>query len=117
MTVLENVKTLLELDNDTEKIYDSQLLLYINGAISDLKANAVPLIFVDSETEAEAFFEAGLKTGDENLIFSYLHLKALQRFDRTLMQTQGNVLTWIDKECAYILYQLKFKYDSLEVQS
>jgi hypothetical protein len=107
--ILQNIKTLLEIDVD-EEIFDSQLLLYINAGLRYLKNNGVPVSKISLKTQSFR----GLKSGDQDIVLSWLHLYCLQRLDRTLMySTTGSTATinWIDEEMTDLIYHLKARYD------
>lgn len=109
-TILEKIKTLLEVDL-SEEIFDDQLLLYLNNGLRYLINNKIPLSLIDDTTTIEAWTE--IIAGDDQVVLSWLHLYTIQRFDRSLMQTGGTTMEWIDKEQENLLYQLKVKYDQV----
>lgn len=114
--ILSSIKTILEVDLE-ETIFDDQLLLYLNSGLSYLINNKIPVSTIDATTTSDAFVALGLKSNDVLITLSWLHLYTLQRFDRTLMQSNENTTAnWIDIEMDNLLYQLKTFYDN-EVQN
>lgn len=108
--LLEKVKTLLEVDV-TEPIYDDQLLLLINGGISYLLNNGIPVAAVDDSTTFDDF--AGLTEPDRAVVLQWLFLWVLQRFDMTTMSDNKFTVTtgsWIADELDNLLYMLKVQY-------
>ncbi len=109
MKILEAIKNLVEIDVD-EEIYDTQLLLYANSGIQYLINNRVPITKIGKTTESEAWND--IDADDYLIILDWLHLRILQRFDRTLMAgNQTTTATWIDSEMTNLIYHLKCKYD------
>jgi hypothetical protein len=108
-TIIDEIKTLLEIDL-TEPIFDYQLLLYINNGISYLKNNKIPLTKIDATTPTDVWITLGLREGDEKIVFDWLHLYIMQRFDRTL--TSMTTANWIASELENLIYQLKVIYDN-----
>ncbi|HFU4203818.1 TPA: hypothetical protein ACGO8F_001416 [Streptococcus suis] len=108
MTILEDVKELLEVDLG-EDIYDKQLLLYVNAGLRYLINSGVPLFTIEEDDEKEVF--TNIEEGDYSIVLQYLHLFTLQRFDRSLMTGGGTTQDWIDSELLSLLQQLKIKYD------
>lgn len=109
MKILEAIKNLVEIDVD-EEIYDAQLLLYANSGIQYLINNKVPISRIDENSESEVWTE--IEEDDYLIILDWLHLRILQRFDRTLMAgNQTTTATWIDSEMTNLIYHLKCKYD------
>jgi hypothetical protein len=111
--ILNQIKTLLEVDL-SETIFDDQLLLYLNNGIRYLANNKIPVDVIDATTLPDAWALLGLNTGDSNIVVAWLHLYVLQRFDRTLMAVNGQnaTLQWIDSEMQNLIYQLKTIYDN-----
>ena len=108
-TILGDVKELLEVDL-SEKIYDNQLLLYLNSGIAYLKNNKVPVESVETDTTFESW--DNIKDEDYHIILSWLNLYTLQRFDRTLMSSGAKTtMNWIDSEMTDLIYHLKTRYD------
>ncbi|MBL1223730.1 phage head-tail connector protein [Enterococcus sp. BWR-S5] len=109
MKILEEIKNLIEVDVE-ETIYDSQLLLYANSGIQYLINNNVPIGKIEENSESTEWNE--IDEDDYLIILDWLHLRILQRFDRTLMTgNQTTTATWIDSEMTNLIYQLKCKYD------
>lgn len=111
-TILNQIKVLLEVDL-TEEIFDNQLLLYLNAGIQYLINNKIPINLITDTSTTDNWQTLGLKSGDEQIVLSWLHLYALQRFDRDLMETSRNAtILWIDNEMQNLIYQLKVIYDN-----
>lgn len=111
-TILETTKELLEVDVE-EEIFDNQLLLYVNAGMRYLVNNKIPVGVVKTDTTFDDF--KNLKAGDEHIVISWLHLYAMQRFDRTLMTTNSIATatkSWIDTEMQDLITQLKAIYDN-----
>ncbi|MCM0582790.1 hypothetical protein H9L19_06815 [Weissella diestrammenae] len=105
MTVLNDLKELLEMDSD-EDIFDSQLLQHANSGINYLKNNAIPITKIDLDTEPWDAVKDDYQT-----VLSWLNLFVLQRFDRSLMNGPAATKQWIESDMEDSLYQLKIKYD------
>lgn len=109
MKILDAIKNLVEVDVE-EKIFDDQLLLYANSGIQYLINNSVPISRIDEESESDQW--TNIDEDDYLIILDWLHLRILQRFDRTLMTgNQTTTATWIDSEMTNLIYHLKCKYD------
>ena len=109
MTVLEEIKAMLEVELE-EEIFDDQLLLYINSGISYLKNNRIPVEKVDETTQTSDF---RLQEFDKLIVINWLSLYCLQRFDRSLLNASAEATTsWINEEMTNLIYQLKAKYDN-----
>ena len=108
MTILETIKEMVEVDVE-EDIFDVQLLQYINSGISYLQRNAIPVIRIEKETELTEWTE--IKEEDKEIILDWLHLRCVQRFDKSLMTGGGTTMEWIDSELSDLLYQLKSIYE------
>lgn len=107
MTILETIKEMVEVDVE-EDIFDGQLLRYINSGISYLQRNGIPVSKVATDTELETW--ANIKEEDQDSILDWLHLRCVQRFDKSLMTGSKTTMEWIDSELTNILYQLKAVY-------
>ena len=111
MTIIEELKTLLEIDID-EELFDHQILLQANAGLRYLMNNAIPVFLIDETNSGDDFDK--LQAGDYQLVLNWLHLYCLQRLDRTLnystlgAKTTGN---WIEDEKTDLIYQLKVRYD------
>ncbi|HGI3945399.1 TPA: hypothetical protein ACJSM1_000777 [Streptococcus agalactiae] len=108
MTILKTIKEMVEVDVE-EDIFDVQLLRYINSGISYLQRNAIPVIRIDKETELEGWTD--IKEEDRETVFDWLHLRCVQRFDKSLMTGSAATMEWIDGEMTNLLYQLKAIYE------
>ncbi|EAD6937654.1 hypothetical protein AAV12_04140 [Listeria monocytogenes] len=118
MTILQEIKTLLEIDdispeNIEENIFDKQLISYINSGIRYLMNNSVPVALIDDSSDSSDWVNA---TDHYEIIRDYLHLHVLQRFDRTLVigganNTSNTTMNWIESEKTNLLYQLKCFFD------
>ena len=107
MTILETIKEMVEVDVE-EDIFDVQLLRYINSGISYLQRNAVPVIRIDKETELGGWTD--IEEEDREIVLDWLHLRCVQRFDKSLMTGSAATMEWIDVELTNLLYQLKAIY-------
>lgn len=105
--ILETIKEMVEIDVD-EEIFDTQLLRYINSGISYLQRNGIPVTSVEEITDTDVWSE--LKSDDVESVLDWLHLRCVQRFDKSLMTGSGTTMEWIDSELTNILYQLKSVY-------
>ena len=103
MTILNQIKEMVEVDVE-EEIFDTQLLSYINSGISYLTRNNIPITRIDKESELTEWDEI------EETILDWLHLRCVQRFDKSLMTGNSTTMSWIDEELTNILYQLKAIY-------
>ena len=111
-TILNVIKELLEVDIE-ESIFDNQLLIYLNGGIAYLKNNKVPITRVSIDSTTQEWLDNGLIEGDEDIVIQWLHLYALQRFDRSLMNISSSTTQeWIDNELSNLIHQLKVRYDN-----
>ena len=109
MTILEEIKTMLEVELG-EGIFDDQLLLHINAGISYLRNNKIPVTKIDKTTQTSDF---DMDEFDELIVIDWLSLYCLQRFDRSLLSAAaGTTANWIATEMTNLIYQLKTKYDS-----
>lgn len=105
--LLEEVKELLEIDTE-ETIYDKQLTSYLNIGLSFLKNNGVPV----ANMSTEEVLEWSINDEDYPIIIEWLHLRTLQRFDRTLMNESAKTTnTWIENYLSETLLHLKVRYD------
>jgi hypothetical protein len=107
MTILETIKEMVEVDVE-EDIFDDQLLRYINSGISYLQRNGIPVSKVATDTKLETW--ADIEEEDQENILDWLHLRCVQRFDKSLMTGSKTTMEWIDSELTNILYQLKAVY-------
>ncbi|MBC1353882.1 hypothetical protein HB837_15860 [Listeria innocua] len=118
MTILQEIKTLLEIDDISsdgvsENIFDEQLIKYINSGIRYLINNSVPITPINDSSDSGEWE----KVADHyEIIRDYLHLHVLQRFDRTLViggvnNTSNTTMNWIESEKTDLLYQLKCFFD------
>lgn len=107
MTILNIIKEMVEVDVE-EDIFDGQLLRYINSGISYLHRNGIPVSKVSTDTELKAW--ADIEEVDKESILDWLHLRCVQRFDKSLMTGSKTTMEWIDSELTNILYQLKAIY-------
>ncbi|HGA1205593.1 TPA: hypothetical protein ACIRGN_000891 [Streptococcus suis] len=107
MTILEKIKEMVELDID-ETIFDVQLLSYINSGISYLNRNGIPVVKIDDDSE-DVVWES-IAGEDVEIIIDWLHLRCVQRFDKSLMNGSETTMKWIDSEMTNLLYQLKAVY-------
>ena len=108
MTILNTIKEMVEVDVE-EDIFDVQLLRYINSGISYLQRNAVPVIRIDKETELGGWTD--IEEEDREIVLDWLHLRCVQRFDKSLMTGSAATMEWIDGEMTNLLYQLKSIYE------
>lgn len=113
-SILKDIKTLVEVDAE-EDIYDAQLILIINGGISYLKNNGIPVSRIDKDTTATNWTD--LQADDYPVVLDWLNYRVLQNFDRTLMLSYSANTTnnFIDYHMAELLYQLKVRYDVDEI--
>lgn len=113
-TILEDIKTLVEVDAE-EDIYDTQLLLIINGGIAYLRNNGVPLSRIDKNATINDWPK--LSEDDYPVVIDWLNYRVLQNFDRTLMLSYSANTTnnFIDYHMTDLLYQLKVRYEFDEV--
>lgn len=107
MTILNIIKEMVEVDVE-EDIFDGQLLRYINSGISYLQRNGIPVSKVSTDTELKSW--ADIEEVDKESILDWLHLRCVQRFDKSLMTGSKTTMEWIDSELTNILYQLKAVY-------
>jgi hypothetical protein len=109
--VLEDIKTLLELDL-CQPIFDAQIMGYANIGAQEMRNNGVPVTGITLTTLREEFATT-LRDGDYHKALDFLHLFCLQRFDRTLMtESSAAARNWIDTELSRILHELKVLYDT-----
>jgi hypothetical protein len=111
-TILQKVKTLVEVDLD-EMIFDDQLLLYINNGLRYLANNKIPVSAVKIGETFDGFTK--LRDGDSEIVLAWLHLYVLQRFDMTTMGSNrftSSATTWIEVEMTNLIHQLKSIYDN-----
>lgn len=108
MTILNTIKEMVEVDVE-EDIFDVQLLRYINSGISYLQRNAIPVIRIDQDTELGEWTDIGEE--DRETVLDWLHLRCVQRFDKSLMTGSKTTMEWIDSELTNLLYQLKAIYE------
>lgn len=106
-TILDTIKEMVEVDVE-EDIFDVQLLRYINSGISYLQRNAIPVIRIEKDTKLEGWMD--IEEEDRETVLDWLHLRCVQRFDKSLMTGSSATMEWIDEEMANILYQLKAIY-------
>lgn len=109
MTILKTIKEMVEVDVE-EDIFDVQLLRYINSGISYLQRNAIPVIRIDEDTELKGWTD--IKKEDRETVLDWLHLRCIQRFDKSLMTGSAATMEWIDGEMTNLLYQLKAIYEA-----
>jgi hypothetical protein len=107
MTILNKIKEMVEVDVE-EEIFDTQLLSYINSGISYLTRNNIPITRIDKESELTEWNK--IEEDDKETILDWLHLRCVQRFDKSLMIGNSTTMSWIDEELTNILYQLKAIY-------
>ena len=107
MTILKTIKEMVEVDVE-EDIFDVQLLQYINSGISYLQRNAIPVIRIDAKTELGGWTD--IREEDREIVLDWLHLRCVQRFDKSLMNGGATTMEWIDSELTNLLYQLKAIY-------
>ena len=103
MTILNQIKEMVEVD-----VFDTQLLSYINSGISYLTRNNIPITRIDKESELTEWNK--IEEDDKETILDWLHLRCVQRFDKSLMIGNSTTMSWIDEELTNILYQLKAIY-------
>ncbi|MDY3041193.1 hypothetical protein [Streptococcus pluranimalium] len=106
-TILDTIKEMVEVDVE-EDIFDVQLLRYINSGISYLQRNAIPVIRIEKDTKLEGWMD--IEEEDRETVLDWLHLRCVQRFDKSLMTGSSATMEWIDEEMANLLYQLKAIY-------
>lgn len=106
--ILNIIKEMVEVDVE-EDIFDVQLLRYINSGISYLKRNGIPVSHIKAYTELAEWVD--IEEGDRETIIDWLHLRCVQRFDKSLMTGSATTMEWIDTELTNILYQLKAIYE------
>ena len=107
MTILETIKEMVEVDIE-EDIFDVQLLQYINSGISYLQRNGIPVIRINKDTELQGW--TNIEEEDKETVLDWLHLRCVQRFDKSLMNGGATTMEWIDSELTNLLYQLKAIY-------
>lgn len=112
--ILNDIKSLVEVDID-DKIYDDQLVLIINSGISYLINNGIPIDEIKTDTNSDEWDK--IDKHDYSTILNWLNYHVLQNFDRTLMLSYSANTTnnFIDYHMTDLLYQLKVRYDSNEV--
>lgn len=112
--ILNDIKALVEVDTE-DTIYDDQLVLIINSGISYLINNGIPIDEIDKKTQSEEWSK--LAKHDYSTVLNWLNYHVLQNFDRTLMLSYSANTTnnFIDYHMTDLLYQLKVRYDSNEV--
>jgi hypothetical protein len=114
LTILADIKTLLEVDVD-ETIYDDALLGHINTGMVFLQTNAIPVGVVSGEVEGSELEGDGLlKSGDYETIKEYLYFHCLARFDGSVMAANrftSAYSNWIENQLTVLLYSLKARYD------
>ncbi|MGV3007079.1 phage head-tail connector protein [Streptococcus pluranimalium] len=106
-TILDTIKEMVEVDVE-EDIFDVQLLRYINSGISYLQRNAIPVIRIEKDTKLEGWMD--IEEEDRETVLDWLHLRCVQRFDKSLMTGSSATMEWIDEEMANLMYQLKAIY-------
>ena len=107
MTILNQIKEMVEVDVE-EEIFDTQLLSYINSGISYLKRNNIPITRIDEDSELTEWNE--IEEYDKESILDWLHLRCVQRFDKSLITGNSTTMSCIYEELTNILYQLKSIY-------
>lgn len=114
MTILSDIKVLLELDDaleDGTTLYDKQLIRLGNQGIQILINNGVPLTSIETTSEASAIWNEDIMAQYDTII-DWLYLFILQRFDRSLMTTSAaTTLNWMNETMTESLYQLKIIFD------
>lgn len=108
-TILKTIKEMVEVDVD-ETIFDIQLLRYINSGISYLQRNAIPVVKIEEESTLDIW--KSIDEEDRETILDWLHLRCVQRFDKSLMTGSKTTMEWIDTELGNLLYQLKSIYSN-----
>ncbi|MDQ0221988.1 phage head-tail connector protein [Streptococcus moroccensis] len=108
MTILNKIKEMVEVDVE-EDIFDVQLLRYINSGISYLQRNAIPVSVIDKDTDLTGWPD--INEEDRETVLDWLHLRCVQRFDKSLMTGSAATMEWIDGEMTNLLYQLKAIYE------
>lgn len=104
VTVLEDIKNLLELDDTTE--YDTQLMRIANSGVAKLINMGVPLTLLKDDTTAESWTE--LSDVDAQEVRDWLSWYALLRFDRRIERAAYLNTSEIMDEIAA---GLKIRYD------
>lgn len=83
VTILEELKELLELEDTTE--YDKQLLRIVNSGIAQLANVNIPVEIVTEESTIEAWPK--LRDTDAHEVIDWLSWFTLLRFDRKIDRT------------------------------
>lgn len=107
MTILNKIKDMVEADIE-ETIFDNQLLLYINSGISYLRRNGIPVSKITNKSTLENWKD--IEEDDKYTILDWLHLRCIQRFDKSLKTGSKTTNDWIDSELTNLIYQLKAIY-------
>lgn len=106
--IFKTLKEMVEVDVE-EDIFDVQLLRYINSGISYLQRNAIPVVKIAENSKLTDWPD--IEEEDKETILDWLHLRCVQRFDKSLMTGGATTMEWIDSELTNILYQLKAIYE------
>ncbi|HEP1369323.1 phage head-tail connector protein [Streptococcus pyogenes] len=106
--IFKTLKEMVEVDVE-EDIFDVQLLRYINSGISYLQRNAIPVVKIEENSKFTDWPD--IEEEDKETILDWLHLRCVQRFDKSLMTGGVTTMEWIDSELTNILYQLKAIYE------
>jgi hypothetical protein len=107
MSVLSDVKTLVEMDTDTT--YDTELLMHINSGMQYLANCGVPVGgAVDASTEWDSYTD--LAQGDSRVVLDWLHHYVLSNIDPGVM-SNNNTKDWIEQRSTTSLWHLKAIYD------
>ena len=107
MTILNQIKEMVEVDVE-EEIFDTQLLSYINSGNLEKTGTKNTITRIDKESELTEWNK--IEEDDKETILDWLHLRCVQRFDKSLMIGNSTTMSWIDEELTNILYQLKAIY-------
>ncbi len=112
--IFNDVKTMLELDIE-DTIYDDQLLIKINSAISYLIKNKVPLASIEQNSDISLWLNQGLTAGDYAAVINWIENRLSLIFDKSILQPSSvaSINAYLDD----ILYQLKGTYDVEQVTS
>jgi hypothetical protein len=104
MIILQQLKLLLELENDSS--FDEQILFLANEQISYLISNNVPLTNIDSTTDSNTW--VNLVMSDIYIVTNFIYLGIIQEFDREISTPTIN---WINDKRMDLIHNLKSRYD------
>lgn len=109
-TILQDLKTLLEIDLD-EDVEDAELILNANDYIADLINNEVPLTIIDATTTSEDWEASGLDAIDYYTVLKYLNMSAVRDISPAFVTGQNaSINNNIEKSLQRKLFQLKINY-------